>query len=897
MKSWFITLMVLVVQCSFGQVASDAPVDWTHAGYRGKTADIPRYFDRIVHVKTEFNVKGDSVTDDAPEIQRAINAYSDFAVYYFPAGTYCLGSTITLRSNCLILGAGSSKTIFKNTHENSVFLIVGSAEAAVPAPYAVELAKDIQTMTLPFSVSAGDFIEISAHDSSVVVPGDEAAWNYCIGQVVRVKQVNGSSVTLDDKLRMNYNTLAPKAAKMHSVSNVGFENFKVSNESPTRSSNFSTNFNFSYATDCWIMGVESRGSGLAHVQMGSSSNIEIQGCYFHEAQDYGEGGHGYGVCIGNHSSSCLIENNIFRTLRHAMILAGGANGNVFGFNFSTDVYSSWEPDICIHGHYPFANLFEGNYADFAQADLVWGVNGPYNAFFRNTLTRMPTSMCWGVETKEGGIRIDHQNGFRQHFYVLGNAVRDVECVFGGLKMAWYFDWGDLDLEDGNTGLDHGTHGSFIIRERTSYYKDSRPMFISTDYTWPPLGCNYSGSIPSRTIPAKDRWYAGGVVTVSSPPITNPLSVQSISGTITYANTAAHAVGNVNVILTPGTGNALSATSTANGTYTIPNVAAGTYTLTAHKTGTWGGVNASDALCIVRHALNITRLNGLSAIAGDADNNGEVNMDDALLIVQRAAGLSASFTAGDWIFTNQQVTVGSANVIANITAIAVGDVNASYLSGSGTTFPKKSLVDLKSGTKRFSISASSSAALGSVSMKINIGSGRIAGISSKLPGFVSRIEDSCVWFVWFAQDGKTLIHFDANEVIATVTLAEKIIENSNGTIEFECTDIHGADRKIGFVITGQDIIPDLFEIKQNYPNPFNPSTQIEYSVPRSGVVILTVHNLLGQEVAVLVNEQKHGGSYSVRWTPKNMASGIYLCRIHLQTEMGSITSVKRLSYLK
>jgi pectate lyase len=65
--------------------------------------------------------------------------------------------------------------------------------------------------------------------------------------------------------------------------------------------------------------------------MRNSANIEIQGCYFHEAQNYGEGGHGYGVSIGVHSSSCLVENNIFKTLRHAMILSSGANGNVLGF--------------------------------------------------------------------------------------------------------------------------------------------------------------------------------------------------------------------------------------------------------------------------------------------------------------------------------------------------------------------------------------------------------------------------------------------------------------------------------------------------------------------------------------------------------------------------------------
>jgi hypothetical protein len=897
MKTYFVTFLVLFFQWSFGQVASDAPIDWTKSGFAGRNADVPRHFDRIVNVKTEFRVQGDTVTDDAPEIQRALNAYSDFTVYYFPAGTYFLGSTITLRSNCVLVGAGSSKTIFKNVQTNPVFFVDGNTDSPVAAPHAAELVKDAQSITLPFAVSAGDFIEISANDPSLAVAGDETAWNYCIGQVVRIKQVNGSSVVLDDKLRLNYSSLAPKVAKLHPRTNVGFENFMISNQSPAGNSNFSTNFNFTYAADCWILGVESQGSGLAHVQTGSSANIEIRGCYFHEAQDYGEGGHGYGVCLGNHSSSCLIENNIFKTLRHAMILAGGANGNVFGYNFSTDVYSSSEPDICIHGHFPFANLFEGNYADFAQADLVWGVNGPYNAFFRNALQRMPFSMCFGLETKEGGMRIDHQNGFKQHFYVLGNAARDVNCIFGGHKLAWYFDWNDLDLEDGNTGLDVITDGSFSSGERTSYYQNSRPSFIPMGYTWPPLGCKYSGSIPGKTIPAKDRWYAGGVVTVPPTPITNQLPVQSISGRVTYANAGENPIGNVHVVLTPLSGTVLSGTSEANGMFTIPGVAAGSYVLSAQKTGTWGGVNGSDALCIVRHVLNIEKLSGLSAVAGDVDNNGEVNIADALLVVQRAVGLILSFAAGDWVFSNKQVLVTTANITANITGLAAGDVNGSYRPASGTTFSKKSRVYFTSGTGKFEVTAPSPAVLGSMSLKIDIGSAKIAGISSKLPGFVSRIDDSGLTFVWYAVDGKTSAQLEAHEAIVIVTLADKIVTSCSGTIESNVTDIHGVELKMDLMIKDQDVHPELLDLKQNYPNPFNPSTQIEYMLLQPGTVKLTIHNLLGQEVAKLVDEQKPAGSYSLVWTPKNVASGIYMCRVHLQTDHGSMTTVRRLSLLK
>jgi len=69
-------------------------------------------------------------------------------------------------------------------------------------------------------------------------------------------------------------------------------------------------------------------------------------------------------------------------------------------------------------------------------------------------------------------------------------------------------------------------------------------------------------------------------------------------------------------------------------------------------------------------------------------------------------------------------------------------------------------------------------------------------------------------------------------------------------------------------------PLSFALEQNYPNPFNPSTSIKYSVPENGFVKLSVYNLLGEEVATLVNEEKAGGSYEVNLDAGKLTSGIY-----------------------
>lgn len=74
------------------------------------------------------------------------------------------------------------------------------------------------------------------------------------------------------------------------------------------------------------------------------------------------------------------------------------------------------------------------------------------------------------------------------------------------------------------------------------------------------------------------------------------------------------------------------------------------------------------------------------------------------------------------------------------------------------------------------------------------------------------------------------------------------------------------------------IPDEYALEQNFPNPFNPSTTFRFSVPRHGPVRLTIYDLLGKEVAVVVNDDLSPGEYSVRWSAEGLSSGMYLYRL-------------------
>jgi hypothetical protein len=73
-------------------------------------------------------------------------------------------------------------------------------------------------------------------------------------------------------------------------------------------------------------------------------------------------------------------------------------------------------------------------------------------------------------------------------------------------------------------------------------------------------------------------------------------------------------------------------------------------------------------------------------------------------------------------------------------------------------------------------------------------------------------------------------------------------------------------------------PLTFDLAQNYPNPFNPSTNIQFSVPESGNVKLSVYNLVGEEVAVLVNGFRQAGTFEVTFDASNLSTGIYLYKL-------------------
>ena len=90
-----------------------------------------------------------------------------------------------------------------------------------------------------------------------------------------------------------------------------------------------------------------------------------------------------------------------------------------------------------------------------------------------------------------------------------------------------------------------------------------------------------------------------------------------------------------------------------------------------------------------------------------------------------------------------------------------------------------------------------------------------------------------------------------------------------------------------------VTPKAFALEQNYPNPFNPSTEVKYELPVPSHVVLKVYNVLGNEVAIIVDEKKSAGSYVVTWNADEMPSGVYLYRL----TAGDLTITRKMLLLR
>ena len=497
----------LVSGALHAQVISAARrVDWSVAGYPGDVPQPATYVD-----VTDFGAANDGSSSTNTAISAAFSALGgEPGVVYFPAGTYLFTSTVSIPAGVVLRGA-SSQSVTLNFDLNdaavNAFSVSGSSGSgyiAVQSGY----SKGSSTLTVADGsvFHAGDFGEL--HETNGSWDTNPADWaNYAVGQIVEITAVNGNTLTLARPLRITYEAgLNPEIRKLRPKRNVGVETLKIKRiDNPTGAG---YNIGFAYAADCWVKGVESEYSAGAHVMINASTRIEVTGCYIHHAFGYdGSGTRGYGVTLNNHAGECLVSNNVFNHLRHAMMTKMGANGNVVAYNYSIDNYRSETfhdlgGDVSLHGHYSYANLFEGNIVQTIMIDHYWGPSGPYNTFFRNRTELYGlnfTSATGGAQATENQNVVGNDITEDNYSFFFNVAYGSSYEIRGG----GHYEYGnrvDGDVTPSNTGS---------LSDET-YYLSTGDDTCHLAATWPPIGVPQG--FKSYNNRAKDRWVAGGVKT-------------------------------------------------------------------------------------------------------------------------------------------------------------------------------------------------------------------------------------------------------------------------------------------------------------------------------------------------------------------------------------------------
>ena len=145
-------------------------------------------------------------------------------------------------------------------------------------------------------------------------------------------------------------------------------------------------------------------------------------------------------------------------------------------------------------------------------------------------------------------------------------------------------------------------------------------------------------------------------------------------------------------------------------------------------------------------------------------------------------------------------------------------------------------------------------------------------------------------------------YDLSYIGGEYSLAKGFGYYSNTSCEFNCWSTYMVYAKISGIEYGNKIITSVtknkitsgsYQLYQNYPNPFNPTTVISYSIPKENIVTIKVFDILGNEVASLVNEEKPAGKYSVNFNASKLSSGIYFYRM----QAGNFVEAKKLILLK
>lgn len=369
----------------------------------------------------------------------------------------------------------------------------------------------------------------------------------------------------------------------------------------------------------------------------------------------------------------------------------------------------------------------------------------------------------------------------------------------------------------------------------------------------------------------------------------------ITGLVYYLNNWLTPMNKTDVNLIQG-GSIVHTTQTdGSGFYHFVSLMDGTYIIDGGSNKPWGGGNSADALIIMQHFVGIVNLTGVHLLAADVSADSIVNTLDALYVAQRFVGMTYTFPAGDWIFEKDTIVLAGQDQTYNFGALCFGDVNSSYIPPPLRLTPtidleKNGTIKVKSYDEfKYPISVDRDLNIGAISLIIGypeelINVTGVELMSGSAKNLLYKAENGELRIAYYDVDGLNLKNDE--ELIILHLRASNLDRHSN--MEIPISLKQGSELVDGYatVLHNEtlkspklEISSDEFSLSDNHPNPFAGTTDIEFTLPEPATVNLYIYNSLGEMIdALLKNENKDIGTYTIQFDGSKLPTGVYFYKI-------------------
>ncbi len=364
--------------------------------------------------------------------------------------------------------------------------------------------------------------------------------------------------------------------------------------------------------------------------------------------------------------------------------------------------------------------------------------------------------------------------------------------------------------------------------------------------------------------------------------------RTVFGTIKYDNTNSTLLNNVTVFAINGNDTAATTITNPSGFYQLTDLPDGNYHLKFLCTKPFGGVNATDALIILRHFVQLTQLSGIRKLCADVDGSQYVNSSDALFVSKRFTGQIGAFTIGDWVFQNTEFTIPAINPEYNVLAICSGDANGSYVPAAkydpAISIENQDVIQTKNGDDvviPFKINRLIEA--NSLSLILNYPTDKYKITGIETPGLKDAsyaIEEGTIHISWYSLVTATL----APEA-PVLLLHVRILNANSGSDDFTISGPSEFADKLANPLFNTNLIYPKLQTMENlvfsgtiYPNPVRDQLSVYLNLPEDSKISVQISNTLGEQITVLKETQYTSGNHTITYNTSNLRPGVYNCII-------------------